>query len=47
MKRKVIEAIELLIKEIGNEYDEDNQVIIYTGLYSHSDGELRLEPEEV
>lgn len=46
MKQKVIEAIELLIRELGNEYDDDNQVIIYTGLYSHSDGELYTHPED-
>lgn len=46
MKQKVVRAIEYLIKEIGNEYDDDNQVIIYTGLYKHSDGDLYLMSEE-
>jgi hypothetical protein len=46
MKQEVVRAIEYLIKEIGNEYDEDDQVIIYTGLYRHSDGDLYLESEE-
>lgn len=46
MKQEVVKAIEYLIKEIGNEYDDDNQVIIYTGLYKHSDGDLYLVSEE-
>lgn len=46
MKRKVMEAIELLMKELDTEYDNYNQLVIYTGLYEHSDGELYEEPEE-
>lgn len=46
MKQKVVEAVEYLIKELGNEYDNDDQVVIYTGLYRHSDGELYIEPQE-
>lgn len=45
MKKKVKEAIQLLIDELGSEYDNSNQLVIYTGLYEHSDGELYTSPE--
>ena len=45
MRKKTKQAVEYLINEIGNEYDEDGQVIIHTGLYRHSDGELYQQEE--
>ena len=46
MKKKTIEAVEHLITELGNEYDDEDQIIIHTGLYRHSDGELYRKPEK-
>jgi hypothetical protein len=35
-----------LMEEYGYELDNDGQVVIYTGIYEHEDGEFYDEPEE-
>jgi hypothetical protein len=35
-----------MMKKYGYELDNDGQVVIYTGLFEHSDGKLYNEPEE-
>ena len=35
-----------LMDELGYEQDNYGQIVIYTGLYEHSDGKLYTEPEE-
>jgi hypothetical protein len=35
-----------VIKKFGYEVDNDGQVVIYTGLYEHDNGNLYDEPQE-
>lgn len=35
-----------IMEEYGYELDNDGQVVIYTGIFEHSDGNLHNEPEE-
>lgn len=45
LAKKTVKVLKLM-NELGYEKDNYGQVVIYTGLYEHSDGKLYFEPEE-